>query len=299
MDRPNNDTQPWLLEFLLLSAIWGSSFLFMRLAVVDFGTLATAALRAGIGGLSLLPALFWRREAMQALRRWKALFAAGVLSAAIPTGCLSFALLSISSGLTSIMNATAPLFGALLAFLLLGQRLRRPAVLGLLIGFSGVALLVWDKSGAGNGTSPDAHPLAAMLAMFSAAMAALSGACSALFARRHLADVPPVVVAAGSQVGAAIGLGLPAILYWPAQGAGLQAWLAVAAAGVLCTGVGYLLFFRVVQKAGPTRAVTVAFLMPLFAMGYGSIFLQEQVTPAMGICAALIVGGTSLSMLRR
>ena len=295
MDRPNNAAQPWLLEFLLLSAIWGSSFLFMRLAVVDFGTLATAALRAGIGGLSLLPALFWRREAMQALRRWKALFVAGVLSAAIPTGCLSFALLSISSGLTSIMNATAPLFGALLAFVWLGQRLRRPAVLGLLIGFGGVALLVWDKAG----LSPDAHPLAAMLAMFSAAMAALSGACSALFARRHLADMPPVMVAAGSQVGAAIGLGVPAALYWPAQGAGLQAWLAVAAAGVLCTGVGYVLFFRVVQRAGPTRAVTVAFLMPLFAMGYGTLFLQEQVTLAMAVCAALIIGGTSLSMVRR
>ena len=295
MDRPNNPAQPWLLEFLLLSAIWGSSFLFMRLAVVDFGTLATAALRAGIGGLSLLPALFWRREAMQALRRWKALFVAGVLSAAIPTGCLSFALLSISSGLTSIMNATAPLFGALLAFVWLGQRLRRPAVLGLLIGFGGVALLVWDKAG----LSPDAHPLAAMLAMFSAAMAALSGACSALFARRHLADMPPVMVAAGSQVGAAIGLGVPAALYWPAQGAGLQAWLAVAAAGVLCTGVGYVLFFRVVQRAGPTRAVTVAFLMPLFAMGYGTLFLQEQVTLAMAVCAALIIGGTSLSMVRR
>ncbi|MDB5827620.1 MAG: protein of unknown function transrane [Variovorax sp.] len=294
MNRPHIASKPWTMDFLALSAIWGASFLFMRLAVVDFGTLPTAALRAGIGALALLPLLLWQGRCMQVARHWKALFAAGVLSAAIPTGCLSFALLSISTGLTAIINATAPLFGALLAFLWLGHKPRRLAVVGLALGFGGVAMLVWAKAS----FNADAEGWAAALAMLSASVAALSGAFSALFARRYLGSVPPVVLATGSQAGAALGLAGPAFFSWPQHSAGPQAWLAVAASGVLCTGVGYLLFFRVLERAGPTRAMTVTFVMPLFAMAYGIAFLQEQVTAAMVGCAALIIVGTTMSMQR-
>lgn len=266
--------------------------MFMRLAVVDFGTLPTAALRAGIGTLALLPLLFLRRQAAEVGRSWKPLLAAGLLNAAIPSVGLSFALLSISSGMTSIVNATVPLFGALVAFIWFGNRPSRWSTIGLCIGFTGVVLLAWDKAGFKTG----AGSWVAVLGMLSALMAALSGAISAMYARRHLSNVPPLVIATGSQMGATAALALPALLLWPKTPASLSAWLGAAAAGVLCTGVGYLLFFRLLERAGPTRALAVTFVMPLFAMFYGLVFLSEDVTLAMLACAAVIIGGTALSM---
>lgn len=282
----------WLVDFILVAAIWGSSFLFMRLAVIEFGTLPTATLRAGIGALALLPLLFLHRQTRQALRAWKPLLVAGTLNAALPSAGLSFALLTLSTGLASIMNATVPLFGALAAFLWLGQRPTRLATLGLFIGFTGVALLAGDKIGFKGG----AQGWSAALAMLSAAGGACSGAISALYARKHLSHAPPLVIAAGSQVGATVVMAVPALLLWPQAAPGLRAWLAVGAAGVLCTGLGYVLFFRVLERAGSTRALTVTFVMPLFAMFYGLVFLNERVTLSMLACAAVVIGGTALSM---
>lgn len=296
MDRPykldNRTTQAWLPDFILLSALWGASFMFMRLAVIEFGTMPTATLRAGIGALALLPLLFLRRQTAQTVRSWKPLMVAGMLNAAIPSACISFALLSLNTGLASIMNATVPLFGALAAFLWFGQQPTRLTALGLFIGFTGVALLAWDKVDFKSGT----EGWTAALALLSAATAACSGAISTLYAKRYLSDTPPLVLAAGSQLGATIGLALPALLLWPEAWPSLRAWLSVAAAGVLCTGLGYVVFFRVLERAGSTRTLTVTFVMPLFAMFYGMVFLGESVTLVMLGCAAIIIGGTALSM---
>lgn len=279
-------------DFILLSAVWGSSFMFMRLAVVDFGTIPTATLRAAIGALALLPLLFLRGQSGLIARTWKPLVVAGMLNTALPTACISFALLTISSGMASIVNATVPLFGALVAFVWLGIRPRRLAAIGLCIGFMGVAMLAWDRVGFKTGT-----PMwPAALAMLAASLGALSGALSTVYARQRLSDVPPLVLATGSQVSATFGLALPAALLWPGTPPDLKAWLAVSAAGVLCTGVGYVLFFRVLERAGSTRALTVTFVMPLFAMFYGVVFLSEEITLSMLACAAVVIGGTALSM---
>ncbi len=296
MDRPKESIdgihKTWLPDFILLSAVWGSSFMFMRLAVVEFGTLPTATLRAGIGALALLPLLFLRHQMHQALQHWRPLMVAGVLNAALPSAFLSYALLTLSSGLASVMNATVPLFGALVAFVWLGHKPTRLAAAGLCIGFVGVALLAGDKIG----FKGSAGGWIAALAMLSAAAGACSGAISTLYAKRHLSHVPAVATAAGSQVGATVVLAVPALIYWPEVFPSLRAWLAVAAAGVVCTGVGYVLFFRVLERAGPTRALTVTFVMPLFAMFYGLLFLGESVTATMLLCAAVVIGGTALSM---
>jgi len=300
MVRPNSAGSPaarWWPDFLLLAAIWGATFLFMRLAVVEFGAIVTATLRAAIGAAALLPVLLWRREMALWLPHWKPVFAVGVLNASIPSACLSYALLSLTTGLTSIVNATVPLFGALLGWLWLQQRPGRLVVAGLAAGFVGVAALAWDQAGIKDG----AAAWASLVAVLAAATAALSGAFSALFTRRYLASVPPLALATGSQIGATLGLVVPAALLWPAQWPGTSAWLGVLGAGVICTGAGYLLFFRVVERAGPNRAITVTFLMPLFAMFYGLLFLGESITAGMLGCAALIIGGTVLStgLLRR
>ena len=289
MVRPNR--QVWWPDFLLLAAVWGSSFMFMRMAVVDFGAIPTALLRAAIGAFALLPLLFWRGGGAALLPHWKPVFVAGILNASIPSAAIAYALLSLTTGMTSIINATVPLFGALLAWLWLSQRPSKLGLVGLAAGFIGVAALAWDTAGFKEG----ANGYASAVAMLSAAAGAACGAFSALFARRYLLGVPPLALAAGSQVGGSLGLALPALLLWPAQIPGAAAWFGVAAAGAVCNGLGYLLFFRVVERAGPDRALTVAFVMPLFAMFYGFVLLGEGVTAGMLGCAALIIGGTALS----
>jgi len=292
MVRPNVLARlGWWPDFLLLAAVWGSSFLFMRLAVVEFGALPTAMLRAAIGTLALLPILIWRGLAGALLPHWKLAFVAGVLNASIPSVAISFALLSLTTGMTSVINATVPLFGALLAWVWLSQRPSRLGAIGLLAGFVGVAALTWDKAGFKDGASG----YVSLLAVLSASAGAASGAFSALFARRYLLGVPPLVLATGSQIGATVALAMPALMVWPEAMPGASAWLGAAGSGVICTGLGYLLFFRLVEKAGPNRALTVTFLMPLFAMFYGFVLLGESVTAGMLGCATLIIGGTALS----
>lgn len=281
----------WLTDFVLLAAIWGSSFLFMRMGAVEFGALPTAAVRVAIAALFLLP-LVWLRGLMPELRKhWRHTFVVGLLNSGIPFACIAFALLSISTGLSSILNATVPMFGALIAWAWLKDKPTAWRVAGLVIGFAGVALLAWDqatfKSGA-SGIAPGWAVLASLTAC-------LCYGISASYTKRHLSGLPPLVTAAGSQLGATLGLALPALWLWPARMPGASAWLALLAVGVVCTGIAYIVFFRLIENAGPQRALSVTFVVPVFAVLYGVLFLGESVTPWMVGCAGVIVGGTALA----
>jgi drug/metabolite transporter (DMT)-like permease len=282
---------PWLSYFVLLAAIWGSSFLFMRLAVVDFGPLATAAVRVAIASAFLLP-LVWLRGLLLELRtHWRKTFFIGILNSGIPFACFAFALQSINTSLSAVLNATVPMFGALIAWVWLKDQLSAARVLGLGVGFLGVTLLAWDTIAlkSGPGSVDPAWAVAACL------FACLCYGIGASYTRKYLGQVPSLVTAAGSQIGATLGLMLPAAWAWPAKMPGLQAWTAVTVVGVLCTGVAYVLFFKLMQRAGPQKTLSVTFLVPAFAALYGVVFLREAITPWMLMCAAVIVCGTALS----
>jgi drug/metabolite transporter (DMT)-like permease len=281
----------WRAEFVLLAAIWGSSFLFMRIGALEFGAVATAAVRVTIAALFLLPLMWWRGHGAALRRHWKPVFLIGLLNSAIPFACFSFALLSISTGLSAILNATAPLFGALIAWVWLKDGLSRLRVLGLFIGFAGVAALAWDKVDFKAGASTGS----AIWAILACLLACLCYGVSTNFTKRYLSGVPALVTAGGSQIGAALALALPAIWFWPARMPGAGAWLALLAVGVLCTGLAYVLFFRLIAHAGPARAMTVTFVVPVFAVFYGVLLLGETVSAWMLGCAVIIVVGTTLS----
>ena len=283
--------KPWQLEFLLLAALWGASFLFMRLANTEFGALPTVGVRVAVASLCLLPVLLWQGHGRTLLRHWKQLWLVGMLNSGIPFACFSFALLSISSGLSSILNATVPLFGALIAWVWLRDRPSGSRMLGLAIGFLGVALLAWGKAS----FKPDANGLSTGWAILACLLACVCYGISASYTKRHLAGLPALVTAAGSQLGATLGLALPTWWLWPARMPGPSAWAAVLAVGVLCTGLAYVLFFSLIEKVGPARAITVTFVVPVFAVIYGVILLGETVTPWMLLCGAIIVCGTALS----
>jgi len=291
--------RPWYPEFILLAALWGSSFLFTRLAVVEFGALPTAAVRVAIASLFLLPLLLMRGHGPQLRQHWKAVFLVGLMNSGIPFACFAFALLYITTGLSSILNATVPLFGALVAWIWLKDRPDGSRILGLVIGFAGVALLASDK--AGLRPAPPGGPTGwtetwgPTLAIAACLLATLCYGISASYTRRYLGGLPSLVTATGSQIGATLGLALPAILFWPARTPGLSAWLAILFVGVACTGIAYVLYFRLIEAAGSARALTVTFLVPVFALFYGGVFLGESITPWMIGCGAVILVGTSLS----
>ena len=283
--------KPWLLEFTLLAAIWGSSFLFMRLGTVEFGALPSAGLRVVVAALFLLPILLWRGLGPQLALHWKKIFFIGLLNSAVPFACYAFALQTISTGLSSIPNATVPLFGALIAWLWLKDRPHGLRILGLVIGFVGVALLAWDKASFKPGTSG----MATGWAVLACLLACLCYGISASYTKRYLSGLPSLVTATGSQLGATLGLALPTVWLWPQHTPSATAWLALLAVGVLCTGVAYILYFRMIENVGPARSLSVTFLIPVFAVLYGVLFLSETVSLWMLLCGAVIVCGTALS----
>lgn len=282
----------WVPEFALLSSLWGASFLFMRLGASEFGPLSTAGLRVALASLFLLPILLQQGQWPALRQHWKKIFLAGVLNSAVPFALYSWAVLHITTGLTSILNATVPLFGALVALVWLGERIQAVRWLGLGVGFVGVALLAWRAPGGGAGMQAGG---AAPAAMGACLLASTFYAVAASYARRHLVGIPALATATGSQMGAALALALPALWFWPAQAPSLQAWGAVLAIAVLCSGIAYILYFRLIVNAGPTRALAVTFMAPVFALVYGAVFLQERVTPWMLGCGLVVVCGVLLS----
>lgn len=281
----------WAIDFVLLAAIWGSSFLFMRISTVEFGPLPTAAVRVAIAAAFLLPLVLLRGLGATLLKNWRHVFLIGMFNSGIPFACFSFALLSITTGLSAILNATVPMFGALVAWLWLKDKPNHSRLLGLVVGFAGVAMLAWDKAT----FKPDASGVAPGWAVLACLLACICYALSASYTKRYLKGLPPLVTAAGSQIGATVGLALPALWLWPAKMPGSSAWLALLVVGVLCTGIAYILYFRLIETAGPARALAVTFVVPVFAVFYGVLFLGEAVTLWMLLCAVVIVCGTALS----
>ena len=287
---PAEAPKPWLLDLLLLGALWGASFLFMRVGAREFGALPTAALRVGVATLTLLPLLALRGQLPALKAHWKQALSIGVLNSGLPFALFAFALITINAGLGAVLNATVPMFGALVAWAWFGDRPDGSRLAGLVIGFAGVALLAGRSAGVQTGDA--SHALWAVLACLGAC---LSYGVAANATRKHLQGAPALATATGSQIGATLFLVLPALWLWPAQNPSLRAWLALIALGVACTGFAYILFFRLIANAGPQRALTVTFLVPVFAVAYGAIFLHEAVTGWMLMCAAVIVCGVALS----
>ena len=286
-----------IAEFCLLAALWGASFLFMRIGATEFGALPTAGLRVGLAALFLLP-VFLNRGVWSGFKgqAGRILFV-GLLNSAMPFALYSYAVLHISTGLSAILNATVPLSGAVVAWLWLKDRPDASRILGLILGFAGVALLILGKAGLPlrPGSESAGGSAGTLIAMGACLLATLCYGIAASFTKRHLTGVPPLSIAAGSQIGATLGLLMPTVWLWPAQPISASAWSAIAAVALLCTAIAYVLFFRIIDKAGLSKALTVTFLVPVFAMLYGLIFLNESITLWTMVCGVVILMGTALS----
>lgn len=276
-----------LADLILLAALWGASFLFMRIAVPAFGAFALAEVRVAIAALLLLPLLALRADFSELRSQPGRFVLLGAVNTAIPFALFAYAVLSITAGLASILNATASLFAALVAWVWLRERLTALQWLGLAIGFAGVLWLTAARAGFSGSSS--------ILAVLAALAATFSYGLSGSVAKRYFSGVRPLAVAAGSQAAAALLLLPFAIATWPSSPPVPGAWAAAIALGVLCTGIAYILYFRLIARVGPATAMTVTYLIPAFAMLWGGLFLGEVVTPTMLAGCAIILGGIALA----
>lgn len=282
--------QRWLPEFVLLGMIWGSSFVFMRLAAQQFGTWSTAWLRVSIALLVLYPFLWFSGHAKDLIQHWRPIMGMGVINSAIPFCCFAFAVMHISTGMSSILNATSPLFGALIAWLWLGERPGRWRALGLLLGFVGVSLLASGMPG-GLSLKAGGNGWAVLACLLATTCYGLGTA----FSQRYLKGIAPLATATGSQLGACVALAVPGLVFWPVTPPDGVAWLGLLVAGAMCTGLAYLLYFRLIATTGAARTLSVTYLIPLFANLIGVVMLGETVTWYMLACAAVILLGTALA----
>lgn len=271
------------LELILLAAIWGASFLFMRIAVPEFGTYALVELRVGIGALFLLAVLVWQGGVGQMMQLVVPLVVVGIFGSALPFVLFAWGTLTITAGTAAVVNATAPLFAALVGYIWLRDKLRTVQSIGLAIGFAGVLLLLWDKVAL--------NVEGATVATIACLGAALSYGISVNYTKKNLSGVSPVVNAAGSQLAAALLLLPLSISYWPAEPVSARSWYSAVALGILCTGFAFILYFRLIARVGPARAISVTYLIPVFGIFWGVIFLDETISKGMlGACAVIFVG---------
>lgn len=278
-------------ELVLLAALWGGSFLFTRLCAADFGPAALVFLRVAGAAALLLTLLLWRGEGAALRRHWKPIAVVGLVNSALPFLFFAVGALVLNAGLSAIFNAAAPLWSALIAWLWLHERPAPMRLLGLAIGFAGVLGLGLHNAGFKPGEHGVSPALAVACCIGSTALYGLA----ANYARRRLAGVPAFAVAAGSQLAAALATLLPALWLWPPVNPGGLAWAGAAVLAVACTGLAYILYFRLIANAGAANAISVSFLVPAFAVLWGALFLGEALTVPMVAGCAVILFGTALA----
>ena len=269
---------------LVLSAIWGSSFLFIKLGVDELEPSVVALGRLVVGAAILLP-LAAGRGGLGLLRpRLPVVATLGLLNNALPFWLFGFAETRISSGLAGVIQAAAPIFTVLLAIRLdPTQRVTGTRLAGIGVGFVGVALLVGVQTGG---------QVVGALAVLAAA---LCYAASALIVGTRAGRIPPLHLAAGQLAIGTLLMAPLGLLQLPDQAPPAKAILAIVALGALGSALAYVLYFALIARAGASRAILVTYLVPAFALLYGAVFLGEEVTASAVAGLALILAGTTLA----
>lgn len=288
------------IELLLLAAIWGASFLFMRVASPAFGADNMAVLRVIIAGLTLLPVfVVMASRSLAPLnkpQRIRTLFNLTVVSignSIIPFFLFAYATLTLEAGLTSIVNATTPLWGAFFAVILFHNKLTKLGWFGLLLGLVGAVVLTLHKL-----TGAHAQGATDILSILAVLAATCLYGISSNYSKHALNQAPALLVASGTMV---IGSIIVApVLWFTTSIAQLSAvpigpWLAILALGAVCTGFAYILFYRLIEHTSATTAMSVTYLIPMFGVFFGWLFLDEPLFINMLFGGALILIGVMLT----
>lgn len=274
------------ISLLLLAAIWGASFLFMKVAVGSLGPVWLIFSRVSLAALFLGGVGFLLRRPLPWRQHWRHYLVLGVLNTALPFMLYALAARELPASFLSIINATTPLFGALAGWIGWRVQLSRRVVMGLLLGLLGVVVLVLGKTGM--------QASAWSWSLLAACLAPLGYGIASHYARTHPAGTP-FDLAHGSMWGASLLL-LPGLYWGPVAPVEWTSTLILSllGLGVLCTGVAYLLYFRLIERAGSVVALSVTYLIPVFGMFWGWLWLHEPVTVTMLLGMGIILAGTTL-----
>jgi drug/metabolite transporter (DMT)-like permease len=277
-----------LCDLLLLSLLWGAAYLFTRAAVPAFGPAPLIALRMGIAAAVLLPLLAWHGQLGGLWVQPRRLLLQATAFTALPFLLLGWSALHLSAGLLAVLNATAPLFSALLAHFVLRQPLDRWRAAGLLVGFVGVALLT--------GGTAQTRGEDGLLAIAAMVLVSAIWALGSHYTRHRLHELDPMVLSAGSLGLASLCLAPLAVAQWPAEPPGLRPWLETVFLGVASSAFGFVVFFRLIARVGPVKAMSVTYLNPVVALTTGALVLGETLTWPMVGAGALVLVGTALAL---
>ncbi len=273
---------------VLLAALWGGSFVFMRVAAPALGPVPLSFARVALAAAILLAIARAQRRFPELRAHWRAFAVVGIVNSALPFVLFSYAAQHVAVSTMAILNATSPFFGAIVAALWLGDPLTWRKVAGMALGIAGVAVLA--------GWHPEALAGTTGLALGACLVAALCYALGGAYAKRRLADVPSFATAAASQLAAAVALA-PALPFVDAPRHVTPLVVAnLVALAAFSTAAAYLIYFRLIADVGPARALTVTFLIPLFGVLWGFLFLGEALTADMLVGGALVVAGTVLAL---
>ena len=284
---PDAQERGWLtpLELALLGAIWGASFLFMRVAAKDFGAIPLVEVRLGLGSLVLLPFL-WRARAQFPAKLWPKLALIGAVNSAIPFMLFAWAAQRAPAGIGAISNAMTVLFTALVGFLFFHEKIGARRSIALVAGFAGVVVLASDKTAGGDQVG---------WAVAAGATASFLYGIGINLVQRHLTGLPPAAVASAT-LGVSALLTLPfAIANWPTHAIPAKSWFSASALGVVCTGLAFVMYYRLIARIGASRASTVTYLIPVFGVAWAWLLLDEPLTIKMGIAGAMILGSVAFS----
>lgn len=271
---------------LLLGALWGASFLFIRVAAPVLGPIWLIDLRVLIAGIVLLIYALIVRKLPHFKSQWKSYLLLGLLNALIPFVLIAYSAIHLNASLTAILNATTPLFTAIVARFWLGELLSVRKVIGILVGLTGVCILM--------GWSSVPFTVEVWLSIGASLMAALFYGIGGVYTKRTFTGTPPLALSIGQQLSAGLILIPFSVVSVPTAPISLTVILAVLGLAVLSTSIGYLLYFYLVERVGPTKTVSVTFLVPLFGILWGVLLLNEQITVGTIVGLLVILAGIIL-----
>ena len=284
-----------LIIFITLSFMWSISFVFYRIGVPEFGSLAFASLRVIFAALIMVIFLIVSPKDRAGIKeRWKILTIVGLFSAAIPFILFSFSAQTVNAGVLAVMNAAVPMMSGFIASTFFNERLTKKQVLGLIIGVVGVVILMSESLFSESGTKELSSNL---LPLGYALLGAVGYAVGANITRNYLEDISPVAITAGSLIIASLVM-LPIAAYNFPYGASIsiKAWVSVICIGVFSTAIALVFMNQLIKSIGPMRATSITLVIPIFAIILGYLLLGEALDIGAIIGSMVILLGTYLSL---
>lgn len=267
--------------------------MFARLSVGEFGAIPLSAVRSGVAAITLFPLMLLKGQWAGFRDNLRHFMVLGLISTALPFSLITVTTQFATAGFASILNSLTPIVSAAIAWAWLREDLSVAAMIGIGLSFFGVVSMVTDTQ------SIDAD--VALLPVLTGFGAAFFYGLTGNYSRRFVHHVPTIAQATGCQVFAALFLMPPAFLLWPDHAISTPGWIYAVVLGLLCTGVAFILYFTLLASVGVARTVIVTYLIPVFAMLWGFLFLDESITLSMLAGATLIMSGIALTtgLLRR